>query len=963
WDNPVLGTAASTAGSIGGAYLGTQLGTQLGAVGGPIGAIIGSFLATALGEAFSDQDFPYAIGTVGAENGRAHVSYTSQLDGGDEAAMIKAAEAIATSLNTIFGAYNAKPLSLSTSIGTTVARDGALLGGYFAGAGGTFNEGATYMGLDDGAEAAERAVLWGVETAAFENLPEELARVFDVATSFEDLKSFTDMVDFSVAWDEMTDAFLQGYQDWEKALGTVADAAAASFSGMIAAYLENSEVLFPEADATLDGRQQSYLAAGAAIDRLATGTIEEPKVSAVEAGLGQIGVFYAKLGAELIDEVRTIVDNGAQPESWNTPLASETIGGDVGKLTAALMEQGAGAAVAAFVETWSAGLDAGLMELTDPLGAKVAELGQWLARSLDDAALIEAAGGDGRAQTITATYNAMLADAVGDLYEPLLDATDQAVIALDGWRLAAVSYADETGHSLAEIERVYGEKRADILRAGLDDQLAATREAAGALVSALETAGRGYRSGLLDFDLQGMAALADVAMSGGDVGLAGATLGAQRAGLDADLLQRRLLDVIDLQIGAVEANTSAAQDIVAVFGDLGRRLIATADAFKIDPSLSPLAPLAQLEEVRRQWDVQADAADAAEARRVAALRGGDDAGVLAASEDLVEALGAMSGLGQSRIEAARGYYATSNFDDYWDVDAALRGWGEEIGELVDPAQASLDVARLQLDTLEDLRDQAARSIAQQVSAITGVSGDIGALQTMLDAALRAMVASQSALADRLGATGATTATSFDALAQAVYRAAPVSGQFGSDVYSRPGVEANRWVDFARALGYGGAVGGGQINALLASDPAFRARMEQAAQMYTAGRSAGIVGTFGFASGGIMTPRGPLPLEMYAEGGVARSPQLALFGEGRMPEAYVPLPDGRSIPVSLDWTPPANDDGGALIAVLREEVAGLRDEIRALRGVTAQGALDVGDAVRQGNRDLADLRGAAQRAAA
>lgn len=60
----------------------------------------------------------------------------------------------------------------------------------------------------------------------------------------------------------------------------------------------------------------------------------------------------------------------------------------------------------------------------------------------------------------------------------------------------------------------------------------------------------------------------------------------------------------------------------------------------------------------------------------------------------------------------------------------------------------------------------------------------------------------------------------------------------------------------------------------------------------------ISGIFGFADGGIMTPRGPLPLKAYANGGIASSPQLALFGEGRTPEAFVPLPDGRSIPVKF-----------------------------------------------------------------
>lgn len=54
----------------------------------------------------------------------------------------------------------------------------------------------------------------------------------------------------------------------------------------------------------------------------------------------------------------------------------------------------------------------------------------------------------------------------------------------------------------------------------------------------------------------------------------------------------------------------------------------------------------------------------------------------------------------------------------------------------------------------------------------------------------------------------------------------------------------------------------------------------------------------FANGGIMTGNGPVPLRQYAAGGIANSPQLAMFGEGSQPEAYVPLPDGRTIPVTV-----------------------------------------------------------------
>lgn len=52
----------------------------------------------------------------------------------------------------------------------------------------------------------------------------------------------------------------------------------------------------------------------------------------------------------------------------------------------------------------------------------------------------------------------------------------------------------------------------------------------------------------------------------------------------------------------------------------------------------------------------------------------------------------------------------------------------------------------------------------------------------------------------------------------------------------------------------------------------------------------------FANGGIMTARGKL--QSYANGGIANSPQLAMFGEGSTPEAFVPLPDGKRIPVHM-----------------------------------------------------------------
>ena len=67
-----------------------------------------------------------------------------------------------------------------------------------------------------------------------------------------------------------------------------------------------------------------------------------------------------------------------------------------------------------------------------------------------------------------------------------------------------------------------------------------------------------------------------------------------------------------------------------------------------------------------------------------------------------------------------------------------------------------------------------------------------------------------------------------------------------------------------------------------------------------GKAGGLIGSlfkmFGFAEGGVMTAHGPRRLKRYAKGGVSNT--AAIFGEAG-PEAAVPLPDGRRIPVELN----------------------------------------------------------------
>lgn len=62
----------------------------------------------------------------------------------------------------------------------------------------------------------------------------------------------------------------------------------------------------------------------------------------------------------------------------------------------------------------------------------------------------------------------------------------------------------------------------------------------------------------------------------------------------------------------------------------------------------------------------------------------------------------------------------------------------------------------------------------------------------------------------------------------------------------------------------------------------------------------------FAGGGIMTQYGELPLKKYDGGGIASSAQVAMFGEGSVPEAYVPVPSGK-IPVEMRMPANSNEE--------------------------------------------------------
>ena len=98
----------------------------------------------------------------------------------------------------------------------------------------------------------------------------------------------------------------------------------------------------------------------------------------------------------------------------------------------------------------------------------------------------------------------------------------------------------------------------------------------------------------------------------------------------------------------------------------------------------------------------------------------------------------------------------------------------------------------------------------------------------------------------------------------------------------------------------------------------------------------VASIFTSANGNVMTASGPLALNTYANGGIANRPQVSIFGEGKTPEAYVPLPDGRSIPVSMR----GNTGGGNVTVNVVNNASGAKASAQERTDSNGQRIIDV-----------------------
>lgn len=214
------------------------------------------------------------------------------------------------------------------------------------------------------------------------------------------------------------------------------------------------------------------------------------------------------------------------------------------------------------------------------------------------------------------------------------------------------------------------------------------------------------------------------------------------------------------------------------------------------------------------------------------------------------------------------------------------------------------------------------NLAQSLDKTTEASADMGGslAETVVKSAegivstetkvTAEQYAAQSLLALAQAAGAATTALGGTAASGGVGGAGGGGGLGGGmGLLGMLGKGVGSVWDWAKNFSTGGSdISGVSYDALMGMGDSVGA-MTSAAD--SAAIAADLADTAFFANGGIMTEFGQLPLQKYARGGIANTPQAAIFGEGSMPEAYVPLPDGRSIPVTFSG---ATGTGGQMVNI-------------------------------------------------
>lgn len=473
-------------------------------------------------------------------------------------------------------------------------------------------------------------------------------------------------------------------------------------------------------------------------------------------------------------------------------------------------------------------------------------------------------------------------------------------------------------------------------KTSLEAERQARADAATLLERAYKAVGRDYRAAMVSMDQQQQAELR-TAIAGGttDIGLLLRTQAVERA--QAGLTS--LGSIIDKEIAARQAGVSAIRETVESTKALQKSLLQAADSFATDSSISPLAPKELLAEAKRQFE---------------------EASAKAYAGD-TDAMGRVTDLGRTYIEADRAYNASASRTAYDAVQAVLRDLGTNGTATLDAQQALVTATDDQVKQLTALKQTADAALAAQQA----VPVSIADLTTAVSGGIDKLVAANDNLASII--SGKAASGDSNALMKAIFGDEPGNLQYGAPAGlkytdANGSMSAGRFYALAYASGYEGDVGHGEITQRRATDPEFAARINSALDLYWQAQTAGLIGKIpGYEAGGVVGNGvwgKDSVIAQYAGGGA-----IALAGgEFVMPAAetaaYRPVLDAMRAgvwePANAYWQRPANDrwvapvmprSGGGMLSTrdaAAEETRQLRAEVARLHRTIDRMASMLGD---------------------
>lgn len=236
--------------------------------------------------------------------------------------------------------------------------------------------------------------------------------------------------------------------------------------------------------------------------------------------------------------------------------------------------------------------------------------------------------------------------------------------------------------------------------------------------------GNDRTASLLRLDAQQAKELADAQAAGYDTTRLSQVLGAERGKSAFDLALKDYQDGIDREIRAINDNTQASRDLATANSQFALSVRQAANDRLINKDISPLSPLEQLKEARRQVDAT-----------FAAAMGGD-----------TDARGRIISLLNTRDQLARNYYASSDSTDFYDSQRKLESLGITAEDQLSTAELQVKKADEQIRELQRQRDAATRLGERQLGAL-------GDLKNVLD---QSYAVWQAALAPLQSLTGTTS---------------------------------------------------------------------------------------------------------------------------------------------------------------------------------------------------------------